>query len=171
MTRERRAKTRTQPHVSGARRLDLQLGCVRDLEATPGADLPRGAGGRLDLRALLGPDAERARPLVDAWEQARESGPEALEGCRLAFVRAYEMAGDNVSSAFTTGNGYVGRSNHTTREGDEVAVLFGASMPVVLRRQDAGFEFLGPCYVSGVMFGELMDGRSPELEVQKIPLV
>lgn len=49
-----------------------------------------------------------------------------------------------------------------TREGDLICVLFGADVPMILRRRsDAAWEpsheFLGPAYVHGIMFGQALE--------------
>jgi hypothetical protein len=52
------------------------------------------------------------------------------------------------------------------REGDMVCIIFGCSVPVVLRKVSAGgggshYEFIGECYVHGMMDGEALEGRQP----------
>jgi hypothetical protein len=54
------------------------------------------------------------------------------------------------------------------KEGDMICILFGCSVPVILRKivgktDDVHFEFIGECYVHGVMDGQavaLKDSRS-----------
>ena len=41
-----------------------------------------------------------------------------------------------------------------TEPGDAICILHGSKLPVVLRRQDDKWRFIGQCYVDGVMFGE-----------------
>lgn len=49
--------------------------------------------------------------------------------------------------------------------GDFVCIVFGCSVPIVLREQEHGeganrgthFEFLGECYVDGMMDGQALD--------------
>ncbi len=44
---------------------------------------------------------------------------------------------------------------HTTRAGDDVALLAGSGCPFVVRRQDDGrWKLIGECYVDGMMEGE-----------------
>jgi hypothetical protein len=38
--------------------------------------------------------------------------------------------------------------------GDIICVLFGCSLPVVLRKKNGYYNFLGECYVHGIMEGE-----------------
>lgn len=44
-----------------------------------------------------------------------------------------------------------------TERGDIVCVFLGDSMPVILRSVDRHFQFVGECYVHGIMRGEAMD--------------
>ncbi|KAE8454442.1 hypothetical protein EG329_000064 [Mollisiaceae sp. DMI_Dod_QoI] len=50
-----------------------------------------------------------------------------------------------------------------TKQGDMVCVLFGCSVPVVLRQQDSGnekyFHMIGECFVYGMMDGEAVAGK------------
>lgn len=49
----------------------------------------------------------------------------------------------------------VGVGPLATRVGDRICVLFGGAAAFILRQRDVGtFEFIGECYVSGVMDGE-----------------
>jgi len=43
-------------------------------------------------------------------------------------------------------------------EGDFVCVLFGLDYPVVLRRVQAHYVHVGPCYMLGLMDGEAIEG-------------
>jgi hypothetical protein len=52
------------------------------------------------------------------------------------------------------------------REGDMVCIIFGCSVPVVLRKVSTGggnahYEVIGECYVHGMMDGEALEGRKP----------
>lgn len=58
----------------------------------------------------------------------------------------------------TTHQGFIGMAPPRAKQGDAVCVLFGCSVPVVLRRredQEGEWEFVGECYLH-----EFMDGRS-----------
>ncbi|RFU27148.1 hypothetical protein B7463_g9190, partial [Scytalidium lignicola] len=46
-----------------------------------------------------------------------------------------------------------------TRKGDLVCILFGCSVPVVLRSRDDHFEVVGECYVHGMMDGEAVANK------------
>ena len=57
-----------------------------------------------------------------------------------------------------------GLAPHDSRAGDIVCVLFGCSVPVVLRKhEDSGvdhYKFIGECYIHGIMDGEAVEGFS-----------
>lgn len=58
---------------------------------------------------------------------------------------------------FVTEGGYVGAAPLGTQRGDEVWVLFGCSIPLLLRRSLGGrYRVVGECYVHGFMYGEVM---------------
>jgi hypothetical protein len=64
---------------------------------------------------------------------------------------------------FTTSNGYMGLGPKMAQVGDLVYVLLGGELPYVLRRQEDTdtFQFIGECYVHGLMNGEgLVDARN-----------
>lgn len=60
------------------------------------------------------------------------------------------------TSLFATSLGYVGTATPDVRAGDLVCVLYGGTVPYVLRPRAAegGFTFVGDCYVHGIMHGE-----------------
>lgn len=54
----------------------------------------------------------------------------------------------------STEGGLVGMVPERARIGDKVAVLFSCDMPVILRPRENGYEFVGGCFVEGLMKGE-----------------
>lgn len=57
----------------------------------------------------------------------------------------------------TTAGGMLGMGPRWARKGDIVCVLYGCHVPAVLRRAGVGlFEFVGECYLDGMMNGEAM---------------
>lgn len=60
-----------------------------------------------------------------------------------------------------TSKGYLAMAASKAEQGDLVCVLFGCSIPVILRERkgdEAGtFEFIGECYLDGFMNGEALD--------------
>ena len=62
---------------------------------------------------------------------------------------------------FTTQRGYMGLAPYGVKPGDEVSVMLGCDIPLMLRRQSHGlngpeFHLLGECFLHGIMFGEVM---------------
>ena len=61
---------------------------------------------------------------------------------------------------FTTRSGGLGVGPRDTECGDMIAILFGCKMPVVLRQKRTSsneFEFVGLCYIHGIMDGEAVE--------------
>lgn len=64
----------------------------------------------------------------------------------------------------------------TTKRRDLICILYGRSVPVILRLQkdektgEENSQFVGECYVHGIMYGEafeLVRSRSPKGEIDK----
>ncbi|KAJ4374357.1 hypothetical protein N0V83_003098 [Neocucurbitaria cava] len=63
---------------------------------------------------------------------------------------------------FITAEGRIGLCPTDAQEGDEVVILYGGSVPYVLRETGAGcWTFVGECFVDGIMFGEAEKFRRP----------
>ncbi|KAJ4366134.1 hypothetical protein N0V83_007769 [Neocucurbitaria cava] len=82
--------------------------------------------------------------------------------------RAYvnELTSDRRGEVFfTTEKGYLGVSPASVKAGDVVAILAGASVPIVLRPQHTldtrKYQIVGPCYIQGLMLGEGLLGSLP----------
>ena len=62
----------------------------------------------------------------------------------------------------TSSNGLLGMVAESAQPGDAIAVLFGCSLPVLLRRVEGDaaecYRLVGPCYVHGIMEGETVRG-------------
>jgi hypothetical protein len=56
-----------------------------------------------------------------------------------------------------TEKGYLGPSHDNTRIGDRVHILLGCKTPVILRPIGDHFQFIGECYIHGIMRGEAME--------------
>jgi hypothetical protein len=62
---------------------------------------------------------------------------------------------------FRTQQGYIGLGPFILRPGDVVCVFYGSRVPFILRPVGDRFQFLGECYLHGIMNGEaLSDGRN-----------
>ncbi|TVY33496.1 Heterokaryon incompatibility protein 6,OR allele [Lachnellula subtilissima] len=55
------------------------------------------------------------------------------------------------------GKHFVGLAPPGAEAGDLICILFGCSVPVVLKRTEKTFKFVGECYVHGMMDGEAVD--------------
>ncbi len=71
---------------------------------------------------------------------------------------------------FITEGGRLGLGHLETKIGDEVWIVDGGRVPLMLRKQDGGndYEFVACCYVEGVMFGEVFDGVEMEGKTERI---
>lgn len=55
-----------------------------------------------------------------------------------------------------TAQGYIGIGPAAMQCGDRVCILFGDQQPVILRPQDANYQFVGEAYLYDIMFGEAL---------------
>lgn len=69
-------------------------------------------------------------------------------------------------SFIMTENGYMGLAPVGTQVGDEVVVLLGCPVPLVLRRQNEKFQVIGDTYVYGLMEGQAFE--MPDFKVADI---
>lgn len=73
---------------------------------------------------------------------------------------------------FTTRNGYTGMGPAGIRQGDEVYVVAGSNQPLILRIETSTVKspdvtlksrvhhlLVGPCYVHGIMDGEIVEDQ------------
>lgn len=95
-----------------------------------------------------------------------DSGPpvDVALGLEMDIVgmKAKKFVGDmsllaRTSSFFVSENGQMGTGPKDTRPGDVVCVLLGADLPLVLRPQGRNYALVGPCYVCGAMYGQVME--------------
>ncbi|PMD45907.1 HET-domain-containing protein [Hyaloscypha variabilis F] len=73
----------------------------------------------------------------------------------------------------TTNKGHVGMVPCRARKGDQVWVLLGCSIPLILRKWENknGFQVIGECYLHGYMNGEVQEEiKSGKLNVEEIHL-
>ncbi|KAI9772823.1 MAG: hypothetical protein M1840_008705 [Geoglossum simile] len=126
-----------------------------------------------------GPLAELCQSNIFQWFVNSLQGDSAFEICgrqlREYFIDARSPPNHNIDPVLlrdalmqrdhitvrrriiTTGRGYVGMASETVQKDDIICVLLGCSVPVVLRQVDKdSFEYVGECYVHGVMEGEAM---------------
>jgi hypothetical protein len=66
---------------------------------------------------------------------------------------------------FTTRGGFMGLGPAAAQVGDKVYVLLGGQVLYVLRDHgESQFEFVGECYVHGMMDGQACSDKSPPPE-------
>ncbi|ORY14865.1 hypothetical protein BCR34DRAFT_644590 [Clohesyomyces aquaticus] len=83
------------------------------------------------------------------------------------FLAAFEKHGAG-RVLFTTEGGLLGLGPKGMLAGDRISLIFGARVPFVLRKAEAGgWSLVGECYVRGIMHGEALEGKLAE----KIDLV
>jgi hypothetical protein len=72
----------------------------------------------------------------------------------------------NTHSPFVTENGFLGMSGHGIRAGDVIIVVPHCRVPFLARLVKSGFyKLVGPCYVHGIMDGELLTAERYERRV------
>ncbi|KAH6669233.1 heterokaryon incompatibility protein-domain-containing protein [Halenospora varia] len=57
---------------------------------------------------------------------------------------------------FVTDNGYIGLGPVKMRKGDQICILYGCSVPIVLRKASGGVTLVGEAYLHGLMDGEAL---------------
>jgi hypothetical protein len=59
-----------------------------------------------------------------------------------------------------TSKGYVGLAHAQSQSGDTIALLQGASVPIILRPCESGYKVIGEAYVHGIMDGEYWNAQN-----------
>ena len=81
-----------------------------------------------------------------------ELGDEGVAAFRTAFTLTC-----HARCFFRTESGYLGVGPHTLQVGDAVTIIYGSSLPLILRRSTihtGEFQLIGVSYVYGIMNGE-----------------
>ncbi|KAJ4318481.1 hypothetical protein N0V84_006806 [Fusarium piperis] len=109
--------------------------------------------------------SQSASFLSKIWHAFREA---MLQPGGLGF-QACMLRGCISRRFFITSGGFMGIGPEAMKEGDVVVVLFGLTLPFLLRRTQENvdkFLVVGPCYVHGIMEGELvtaLEGQPPQV--------
>ena len=99
------------------------------------------------------------------WDTSfRDLFPARAADVDPASFSAPEIEGNafSVAHLFTTFDGYIGTCLGNVRAGDELVLLAGCSMPVLLRKSAAvsgAYELQGGVYIPGLMNGEALNGE------------
>jgi hypothetical protein len=64
---------------------------------------------------------------------------------------------------FTTSSGYIGTGPPCMQAGDEVSLLSGVYVPIILREEGPHYQVVGASYVHGLMLGEAWPRDEEEL--------
>ncbi|OGM45304.1 hypothetical protein ABOM_006442 [Aspergillus bombycis] len=168
-----------QRGASGARAL-LTITRLLLLDRVPGSDMQLG----LNPEALALEKAIYAMVLVQQWEDSAKFLQEAritqyldqaVDGARIRELLEVDGLEDWMASGiaqlasslvilstcyafFETTQGHLGWGPPGIYKGDIIGILFGCETPVVLRMIDSHYIYIGPCYVVGIMDGDLLAG-------------
>lgn len=124
-------------------------------------------GGRLLERAALTDSRRRAGTMSDAADGKEEVTPESL--IRECCTQHLHMPGLPHTRLMTTQNGYLGLSHPQSEPGDQICLLQGCRLPVILRSCDGGYRVVGETYVHGIMDGEFWNAQD-ESDMQEFRL-
>ncbi len=104
----------------------------------------------------------KAMPIPTKEEKSTYDSPDSFATRALDTTGLYRMS----LRLVTTYQGFVGMAPMRARDGDSVCVLYGCSVPVILRKHNHGngaWELIGECYLHGFMNGEVLNsGRLTE---------
>src|SRR3569833_1481787 len=114
---------------------------------SPATTFPSMMAARLVLRNLALPDETSSPPSESEAEEFIDRLEDVLRG-RLILETARH---------------YLGLAPPSTLPGDEICVVLGCSLPMVLRPlgADGHYQVIGPCYVCGLNDGEAVLGPLP----------
>lgn len=105
--------------------------------------------GRKSARERI--SKEDIRIFMNLGEATNSKRAEILTTASNAFE-----AGMRKRSIAVTRNGYIGAVPHNTQSGDFICVLFGCSVPVVVRKRGQEYLFIGESYLHGFMDAEAL---------------
>ncbi|KAL8717644.1 MAG: hypothetical protein Q9225_005133 [Loekoesia sp. 1 TL-2023] len=107
------------------------------------------------------------------WLNFEKDGKGGLgpAGNRNAFIVQFCHAASQ-TRLFITKSGRMGRGLLSVTKGDQIVVVDGTDQLLILRDKPGGFEFIGECYVHGLMRGEGRgEGRETVNEYRRIVLL
>ncbi|KAE8454256.1 hypothetical protein EG329_005181 [Mollisiaceae sp. DMI_Dod_QoI] len=105
------------------------------------------------------------------WSQAPANCDDKtkwFEEQSLIYVRSMSKLDYLYRGFLTYAHHYVGLGPNAIKAGDIVVIFLGVKVPYILRKaRHHSYQIVGPCYVHGVMEGELMDTK-PHIETFSI---
>lgn len=115
-----------------------------------------------DLR-IRGLSVKDICQLQNTASKSTITGEPILKHSKSAFSRIRGVMGGKIRRLMVTTDGSIGVAPRRAQKGDIVCVLYGCSVPVVLRKCGTEFEsvtlfeFIGECYLDGLMDGEVLN--------------
>jgi hypothetical protein len=88
--------------------------------------------------------------LISVAQEVQEDGDSRIF-CNIAD----QVASNRV--LFITASGHIGLGPDEMSPGHQLCVLAGSPMPVILSREGHQYEFIGDCFVDGIMEGEAVE--------------
>jgi len=104
------------------------------------------------------------------WEWEAETQRNETRDMGLGHF-SFKLGAANNWAFIMTSSGYMGLAPQWTQVGDQVCVLPGCCVPVVLRCAEGCYSLVGKCVVLGLMDGEMLDGRDWEAQLRDFDIV
>jgi hypothetical protein len=98
---------------------------------------------------------------VEEWDSAEDAivaHPAILTGLMAALTVVH--AENSEKRFFETANGLLGLGPRGMRDTDLVGVFGGCNLPVILRKEEDHYLFVGSCFILGMMKGEAMNAET-----------
>lgn len=102
----------------------------------------------------LSPRLAAARRNLEPGWQFTQCHEIVAEACKSQ--EEYDLLIRKQRRMFTTDNNHICWCSLLMEEGNLICLIYGATVPFLLRRRVEGGHCLGQCYVHGLMFGESM---------------
>lgn len=102
----------------------------------------------------IGPDEIESTSAKIGIPDSMELYQEEISNARMQLSR--DLRVNEQRRLFETDSGYLGLAPEKAAEGDLVCILSGYEMVALLPKCDSSYIFVGPCFVLGLMGGEVM---------------
>ena len=103
---------------------------------------------------------DQIRPVATIWTN-RDFLQKNRHACLDPLIANIERVLQDKQSYMITSKGYRGWAHPRARSGDQIYILSGCTVPVILRsRKEGGFILVGDAYVQGFMEGEAVKAVS-----------
>ena len=97
------------------------------------------------------------RPLSKHWAHLLPDIPETIEFYRSIIAILLTLPYETLGKAYiTTDSGYIGRSGTGVQEGDILCIIFGCSLPAILRPAGGNYTLVSFAWVLDAIEGELL---------------